>query len=162
MLKVPDETLPVYWPALYLYGVYPSHQERATSLCSMYVGRGTCCPSFVTHDISEQQPSSQSDSWQEILQPWQKDRPPPHWGVVPKGLFLSAKAGTLQEEKHLWPVLPLGMHAINPVNVKKTWPSTMDNSLFFWWHLTVISDKMNGKNGFLHFDSSILCKLTIV
>lgn len=33
---------------------------------------------------------------------------------------------------------------------------------FFWWHLTVISDKMNGKNGFLHFDSSLLCKLTIV
>lgn len=97
----------------------------------MCVGRRTCCPSFLTHDTSEQQPSSQSDSWQEILLPWQGDRPPPHWGVAPKGLFLSAKTGTLQEEKHLWPILPLGKHAINPVNVKKTWPSTMDHSLFF-------------------------------
>lgn len=54
-----------------------------------------------------------------------------------------------------------GHARINPVNVKKTWPYTMDHSLFLW-HLTVISDNVSGKNGFLHFDSSILCKLTIV
>lgn len=30
----------------------------------LYVcGRGSCCPSFVTHGTSEQQPFSQSDSW---------------------------------------------------------------------------------------------------
>lgn len=57
-----------------------------------------------------------------------------------------------------------GHECLNPVNVKKTWPSTMDQSPFFfyWWYLTVISDKMNGINGFLHFDSSFFCKLTIV
>lgn len=124
ILRGPDETLSVYWPVHYLQAFYPSCQKSGLSYCF-----APCVEAEGSHHPSGGEPAallypmtlessilsvSQTADRKSYSHGKGAEQLQRHRGAGPEehvhGLLPPARAGALQEEKQLWPVLPLGMH----------------------------------------------------